>query len=195
MLEIRVGIRKADASGNMRPFRFVILFTFRHILKVIKSCFLFGCCYFVPVVCVFLFVFLFHFAVLEIRVGIRKADASGNMRPFGFVVLFTFRHILKVIKSSFKFGCCYFVPVACVFLFFFLFHFHFAVLEIRVGIRKANASGNMRPFGFVVLFNFRHILKVIKSCFLFGCCYFAPVVCVFLFFFFFILPCWKYVWV
>ena len=97
--------------------------------------------------------------------GIRKADASGNMRPFGFVLLFTFRHILKVIKSSFYFGCCYFVPVACVFLFFYFFHFLFAVLEIRVGIRKADASGNMRPFGFVVLFTFRHILKVIKSSF------------------------------
>ena len=161
-----MGIRKADANGNMRPFGFVVLFTFRHILKVIKSCFLFGCCYFVPVVCVFLF--LFHFAVLETRVGIRIADANGNMRPFGFLVPFTFRHILKVIKSCFLFGCCYFVPVACVFLFFFLFHFHFAVLEIRVGIRKADASGNMRPFGFVVLFTFRHILKVINSCFLFG---------------------------
>ena len=91
--------------------------------------------------------------------GIRKADASRNMRPFGFVVLFTFRHILKVIKSSFKFGCCYFVSVACVFLFFFLFQFHFAVLEIRVGIRKSDASGNMRPFGFVVLLTFRQDRK------------------------------------
>ena len=132
----------------------------------------------------FFFLFHFHFAVLEIRVCIRKADTSGNMRPFGFVVLFTFRHILKVIKSCFFFCCCYFVPVACVFFyFFFLFHFHFAMLEIRVGIRKADVSGNMRPFGFVVLFTFRHILKVIKSCFLFGCCYFVPVACVFLFFF------------
>ena len=143
----------------------------------------------------FIFLFYFHFAVLEIRVGIKKADASGNMRPFGFVVLFTFRHILKVVNSCFLFGC-YFVPVACVFyLFFFLFHFHFALLEISVGIRKADASGNMRPFGFVVLFTFRRILKVIKSCFLFGCCYFVPVVCVFFFLFHFHLLCWKYVWV
>ena len=152
-----MGIRKADASGNMWPFGFVVLFTFRHILKVIKSCFSFGCCYFVPVACVFFYFFFlvhFQFAMLEIRVGIRKADARGNMRPFGFVILFTFRHILKVIKSCFLFGCCYFVPVACVFFFFFLFHFNFAVLEIRVGIRKAEASGNMRPFGFVVLFTF-----------------------------------------
>ena len=88
--------------------------------------------------------------------GIRKADASGNMRPFGFVVLFTFRHILKVIKSCFLFGCCYFVPVACVFFFFFffIFNFDFAVLEIHVGIRKVDASGNRRLFGFVVLFTF-----------------------------------------
>ena len=133
----------------------------------------------------FFFLFHFHFAVLEIRVGIRKADASGNMRSFGFVVLFTFRHILEVIKSCFLFGCCYFVPVACLFFFFFLFHFHFVVLEIRMGIRKANASGNMRPFGFVVLFTVLHILKVIKSCFLFGCCYFVLVACVFFCFFFF----------
>ena len=156
-------------------------------VAVILFCWL---CFFI-----YFFLFHFHFAVLEIRVGIIKADASGNMRPFGFVVLFTFRHILKVIKSCFLFGCCYFVLVVCVFLFLFLFHF--AVLEIRVGIRKADASGNMRPFGFLVPFTFRHILKVIKSCFLFGCCYFVPVACVFFFFFFFIfiLLCWKYVWV
>ena len=101
-----------------------------------QFCF-FGCCYFVPVVCVFLFLFLFHFAVLEIRVGIRKADASGNMRPFGFLVPFTFRHILKVIKSCFLFGCCYFVPVACVFLFFLSFSFSFCCAGNTCGYKKS----------------------------------------------------------
>ena len=144
----------------------------------------------------FFFLFHFHFAVPEIRVGIRKADASGNMRPFGFVVLFTFRHILKVIKSCFLFDCCYFVPVVCVFLFLFLFHF--AMLEKRVGIRKADANGNMRPFGFMVPFTFRHILKVIKSCFFFLLLlFFSCWLCFFILFYYFIfiLLCWKYVWV
>ena len=36
----------------------------------------------------FLFLSLFHFAVVEILVGIRRAKAGGNMRPFGFVVVF-----------------------------------------------------------------------------------------------------------
>ena len=47
--------------------------------------FCFGCC----CLCFFfLFLFLLHFAVLEILVGIRRAKAGGNMRPFGFVVMF-----------------------------------------------------------------------------------------------------------
>ena len=137
VLEIRVSRRKADASRNTRPFGFMVPFTFRHILKVIKSCFLFGCCYFVPVVCVFLFHFLFHFAMLEIRVGIRKTDANGNMRPFGFLVPFTFRHILKVIKSCFLFVCCYFVPVACVLLFIYFFSFSFCCAGNTCGYKKS----------------------------------------------------------
>ena len=47
--------------------------------------FCFGCC----CLCFFfLFLFLLHFAVLEILVGIRRVKADGNMRPFGFVVMF-----------------------------------------------------------------------------------------------------------
>ena len=38
----------------------------------------------------------------------------------------------------FCFGCCYFVPVVCVFLFLFLFLFHFAVLEILVGKKSSS---------------------------------------------------------
>ena len=98
--------------------------------------------------------------------------------------------------SFFFFGCCYFVPVVCVFLFLFLFHF--AVLEIRVGIRKADASRNMRPFWipgpvhFSAYFKGDKVLFFVWLLLFCSCC-----LCFFIFFFFFIfiLLCWKYVWV
>ena len=61
--------------------------------------------------------------------------------------------ILRVLVLPFVF--LYFfalVAVVCVFFFFFFFLLHFAVLEILVGIRRVKADGNMRPFGFVVMF-------------------------------------------